>query len=385
MTDAVLVDALALPVYDFGDAHPFAPFRQRPLFDLLRTMQLVSDDELIRTASANDDELRTVHERDYVEIQKRLDDPGDRDAIRRAPLYGMGTADNPIQPGQHAAAAAAAGATLACVRDVLAGHARAGFNPTGGLHHAMPGSASGFCLYNDLAIGIKDALAQGVARVAYVDFDVHHGDGVEWIFREDPRVLTISFHETPRTRWPFTGRAEDRGTGRGAGSAINVPFEPGTCDPSWQSLVDAVLEPAITRFAPELLVTQHGCDPHVSDPLADLSLGTASFEHAARLARRLADQVCAGRWVATGGGGYQPVTVIPRAWSMVWCALSGRATPDAVDPAWRARWQEHADAPIPERFCDEAPRDPREPDAARCNAQTLASLRRIHPHLLGDG
>src|SRR5690606_37758067 len=125
-------------------------------------------------------------------------------------------------------------------------------DPAGGLHHAFPHAASGFCLYNDLALGIVAARRRGVERVAYVDFDVHHGDGVEWIFREDPSVLTISFHEDPNVRFPGTGHVEDRGVGAGLGSAINVPLAPGTTDASWQRTVAAVVEAALERFAPDL-------------------------------------------------------------------------------------------------------------------------------------
>ncbi|MFO1055104.1 MAG: acetoin utilization protein AcuC [Planctomycetota bacterium] len=383
MSDALLVDALALPVYDLGDAHPFAPFRQQPLFDLLRAHRLFDDHELLIPHAASDEELTRIHDPGYVRLLERLDDPEDHDAIRLAPVYGMGTSDNPICRGQHASAAAAVGGTLACMRAVLEGRARAAFNSTGGLHHAMPGAASGFCLYNDLAVAIDEALRSGFERVAYIDFDVHHGDGVEWIFREDPRVLTISLHETPDTRWPFTGRVTDRGRGRGEGFAINLPFAPGTCDRSWTSIARDVLGTALTRFAPQVLVTQHGCDPHHSDPLADLSLTTSAFASAAMLSRELADSICEGRWVATGGGGYQPVTVIPRAWSMVWCAVSGRPIPDAVDEGWRARWQARSRDALPRRFLDDRYEDPREEQAARSNAAMRDALRRVNPQLCG--
>lgn len=382
MSDALLVDAPSLPTYDLGDAHPFAPFRQQPLFDLMGAHRLVDVAELFVPAAATDAELARVHDPAYVALLRRLDDPSDREAIRSAPVYGMGTGDNPIRPGQHASAASAAGGTLACVRAVLEGRARAAFNSTGGLHHAMPAAASGFCLYNDLAIGIDEALRSGIERVAYVDYDVHHGDGVEWIFREDPRVLTISLHETPDTRWPFTGRTTDVGRGAGTGSAINVPFAPGTCDASWTNTAEAVVATAVRRFAPQLLVTQHGCDAHFSDPLADLCLTTASYAAAARLSRRLADEVCEGRWVATGGGGYQPVTVIPRAWAMTWCAVSGRAIPETVDAAWRTRWAVRARDPMPTHFRDAALREPRESSAALQNERMLDALRRVHPALL---
>src|SRR5262249_8064063 len=227
------------------------------------------------------------------------------------------------------------------------GNARAAFNPAGGLHHAMPDRAAGFCLYNDLAVGICRARARGVERVLYVDFDVHHGDGVEWTFRRDPSVLTLSFHETPEVRYPGTGFVTDLGEGAGRGYALNVPLQPGTADDSFLECVEQVLLPAARAFRPQLIVSQHGCDTHRDDPLARRECTPASSDGAARRTRALADELCDGRWVATGGGGYRPLHVIPRAWTMVWAAMSGRPLPAQIDPEWRRRWQGRAQEPLP--------------------------------------
>jgi acetoin utilization protein AcuC len=379
MRRARLVDARRMPTYDLGPDHPFAPFRQEPLADLIEREGLVRDDDRIAPASCSIEELCAVHDRSYVELLARLDDPTDREAARAAPIHGMGTADNPIRPGQHRAAAAAAGGTIACVDLVLRGEADAAFNPTGGLHHAMPAAASGFCLYNDLALGILAARRHGLRRIAYVDFDVHHGDGVEWIFREDPDVLTISYHEAPERRWPFTGRTTDRGRGAGIGSALNVPLAPGTTDASFEEAVERTLVPALERFAPELILTQHGCDPHFLDPLADLSLTTRAFAHNARLSRQLAERLCAGRWVATGGGGYQPIRVLPRAWTIVWCAVAGLPIPERLTEDWIAAWQERAGpSPLPATYLDAPIDEPRAAQAAAANVATVDEVLRLH-------
>ncbi len=379
MRSTRLVDARRMPVYDLGPDHPFAPFRQEPLADLIEREGLARDDERFAPTPCTVDELCTVHDRAYVELLARLDDPTDRAAARLAPIHGVGTADNPIRPGQHRAAAAAAGGTVACVDAVLRGEADAAFNPTGGLHHAMPAAASGFCLYNDLALGVLAARSHGLRRVAYIDFDVHHGDGVEWIFRDDPDVLTISYHETPERRWPFTGRAIDQGRGAGIGAAMNVPLAPGTTDESFQDAVERTLVPALERFQPELILTQHGCDPHVSDPLADLSLTTRAFAHNAALSRDLAEKLCSGRWVATGGGGYQPIHVLPRAWTIVWCTVSGRPVPERVDASWRDAWQARAGAePLAATYFDLPIEEPRAEAAARANANTVDEVLRLH-------
>lgn len=379
MRRARLVDARPMPVYDLGPEHPFAPFRQEPLADLLVREELVHDEEWLVPEPCSEDELRTVHDAAYVDLLARLADPRDREAVRLGPVYGLGTEDNPIRPGQHLAAAAAAGGTVACVDAVVRGDADAAFNPTGGLHHAMPSAASGFCLYNDLALGVLAARRHGLRRVVYVDFDVHHGDGVERIFRDDPDVLTVSYHESPDRRWPFTGRAGDLGRGAGTGSVMNVPLAPGTTDASWIDAVERTLVPALDRFQPELILTQHGCDPHFLDPLADLSLTTSAMAWAATRSRELADRLCGGRWVATGGGGYQPIRVLPRAWTMVWCAVSGRAVPEQVSTSWRAAWQARVGAtPLAASYADEPFDEPRAEAAAAANRATVDEVLRLH-------
>lgn len=371
---ARIVDATALPVYDLGQDHPFARDRQQPLFDLLRSSGLLHDGDLLPTRPATIAELATVHDPRYVEtlIATSTARPA-RELLLTALQYGLGTPDNPIAPGQHAAAAATAGATLACVDAVLDGSCRAAFNPAGGLHHAMPHGAAGFCLYNDLALAIRRARGRGLARVLYLDFDVHHGDGVEWTFRRDPSVLTISFHETPEVRYPGTGRVRDFGEGEGRGTAWNVPLEPGTGDDSWIECVERVLT-AARAFAPELVVSQHGCDTHRDDPLATLDCTTRICLRAAELVRAFADDVCGGRWVATGGGGYQPVRVIPRAWTMVWSALSGRPLPPAVDAGWRARWRERAGGELPAEWFDRPHHDQATVRAHDQNRRTVDEL-----------
>ncbi|MBK8101053.1 MAG: acetoin utilization protein AcuC [Planctomycetes bacterium] len=384
MGDSRIVDATALPVYDLGQDHPFARDRQRPLFDLLRRSGLLHAADVLPTVPATEAELATVHDPDYIAILQATSVPRpDPSLLRQAPLFGLGTADNPIARGQHTAAAAAVGATLTCVREVLAGRCRAAFNPAGGLHHAMPHGAAGFCLYNDLAVGIRHARGNGCERVLYVDFDVHQGDGVEFTFRSDPTVVTLSFHETPLVRFPFTGFVTDLGEGAGRGYALNVPLQPGTADDSWIECVDRVLEAAVTRFRPDLIVSQHGCDPHRSDPLATIECTTRSFLHAAQKTRELAAAVCDGRWVATGGGGYQPYSVIPRAWGMVWATMSGRAVPTGIDQGWLQTWQPIAGAPLPKTWLDEPQPAERHRDAAAVNRKTVAELFAAVPWLRG--
>jgi acetoin utilization protein AcuC len=202
----------------------------------------------------------------------------------------------------------------------------------------MPDRASGFCIYNDVAVGIRTLLASGVEKVAYVDVDVHHGDGVERIFYDDPRVLTISLHETGQALFPGTGFPADSGGPGAEGTAVNVALPPGTSDAGWLRAFHAVVPPVVREFAPEVLVTQHGCDSHRDDPLADLMLSVDGQRASYLALHDLAHEVAGGRWVATGGGGYALVEVVPRAWTHLLAVIGGRPLdPSTETPeAWRA-------------------------------------------------
>ena len=211
-------------------------------------------------------------------------------------------------------------------------------NIAGGLHHAMPGRASGFCVYNDVAVAIRWLLAQGAKRIAYVDVDVHHGDGVEQVFWDDPRVLTISLHETGQMLFPGTGFAARPRRADAEGSAVNVALPPGTGDAGWLRAFHAVVPPLVREFAPEVLVTQHGCDSHMSDPLAHLMLSVDGQRAAYQSLHDLAHEVTGGKWVVTGGGGYAIVEVVPRAWTHLLGVVSGRPVdPRGGDPRGLAR------------------------------------------------
>jgi acetoin utilization protein AcuC len=218
----------------------------------------------------------------------------------------------------------------------------------------MPGRASGFCVYNDIAIAIKTVLDAGAERVAYVDIDVHHGDGVERVFWDDPRVLTISLHETGRILFPGTGYPGDIGGPRAEGNAVNVAFPPGTSDGPWLRAFHAVVPPLVTAFRPQILFTQHGCDSHAQDPLAHLALSLDGQVESYRALHQLAHDAAGGLWVAVGGGGYELVDVVPRAWShLVGIAAHQPIEPEALVPQeWRAYVMERFGRQAPRRMTD---------------------------------
>jgi acetoin utilization protein AcuC len=323
-TTAVVWDK-ALLDYDLGD-HPMDPVRIELTMALAGEFGLLARPG-VRTLvpePATEQDLLRVHRADYL------------DAVRLAPGdpffsgWGLNTTDNPVFEGMHEASARVCGATIAAADAVWQGRALRAVNVSGGLHHAMPARAAGFCVYNDPAVAIARLLDQGARRVAYVDVDVHHGDGVQAAFYHDPRVLTISLHETPLALFPNVSGFTDEVGGPGAeGTAVNVPLPPGTTDAGWLRAFHAVVPSVLRSFRPEILFSQCGADAHRADPLADLSL-SVDGQRAAYLAMRdLADELCEGRWVATGGGGYAVVEVVPRAWTHLIAAVTG----DPLDPA----------------------------------------------------
>ena len=332
----------ALVDYDFGPSHPMDPVRVELTMRLADELGLLAPAgrpgvtgalTVVPAPVADDDLVLTVHREEYVEAVRRAgEDPRRADLAR-----GLGTEDDPTFAGMHRASAHVVGASVEAARRVWTGQAVHAANVSGGLHHAMPDRASGFCVYNDLAVAIRWLQAHGARRVAYVDVDAHHGDGVERVFWDDPDVLTISLHETGQLLFPGTGAAEDVGAPGAEGSAVNVALPPGTADAGWLRAFHAVVPPLLREFRPDVLVTQHGCDSHVDDPLAHLAL-TVDGQRAAALALHdLAHELCSGRWVATGGGGYAVVDVVPRTWSHLLAVVAGSPVdPQTPVPAgWR--------------------------------------------------
>ena len=301
----------------------------------------------------------------------------------------------------HEAAAILAGGTLTAAREIASGRTRRAVSIGGGMHHAMANAASGFCVYNDVAVAISWLLDNGFDRIAYVDVDVHHGDGVQKAFVGDPRVMTISLHQHPATLWPGTGWSTETGAGDAEGTAVNLPLLPGTVDSIWLRAFHAVVPSAIAAFRPQLLISQCGADTHREDPLADLAL-TVDGQRASYIAmRELADRYCEGRWLAVGGGGYGLVRVVPRAWThLIATALDREIDPNLPIPEeWSARIAELApDVRTPERMGDggddhyrrwdgpggtlSSGDDPADRAIARVDSAILATRRAVFP-LLG--
>ena len=238
---------------------------------------------------------------------------------------------------------------------ILRGDTRHAHHPGGGLHHAMPDRASGFCVYDDPALAIARARRDGL-RVLYLDVDVHHGDGVQAVFLGDPGVLTISVHESGRYLFPGTGDPDELGEGAAAGTSVNLPMEPFTGEAAWLGSILGLVPMLTAAFGPDIIVSQHGADAHAWDPLAHLRVTTTAQWAVATLVDLLAHRYADGRWLATGGGGYAAYRVVPRTWALTWLAGAHREPPRAIPETWRDRWAAAAasfgDGPLPTTFLD---------------------------------
>ncbi len=321
----VLVYGEELMKHRLSDQHPLQPIRVKLAVDLIRSTGLIEHAHLLPPRSATIRELELVHSPEYVDLVRKLSDPVER---RRVPpdlvdAAGFASADNPISDELHEGASLVVGATLVAAEAVESGAALHAFSPSGGLHHAHRDRASGFCTYDDPAIACRWLKDRG-HRVAYIDVDVHHGDGVEDIFYADPDVLTISLHESGRYLFPGTGFPTDTGVGEGVGAAANLPFMPFTWDEPWLEGFDKVVPALLRRFKPTVLVTQDGCDTHYLDPLAHVAASTRIWPLVGRMFHELAHELCEGRWVALGGGGYAIYEVVPRAWTLFFAEMVER-------------------------------------------------------------
>lgn len=318
--------------YDFGGDHALREVRVQLARDLIAAYGLLKPgaaDEL-RPEPADAAALKRVHGEDYVDTVRRLSDQPTGVSY----AHGLGTADNPVFAGMYEASALHVGATQLACAEVGSGRRLRAFNLGGGFHHAMPNKASGFCIFNDLAVGIRSLLDDhGLSRVLYVDVDAHHADGVQAIFYEDPRVLRISLHEDGHYLFPGSGFADEIGAGRGRGFSVNVPLPPYTRDVSYLYAFQEIVPPLARAFKPQVILSQLGADGHHLDPLTHLMLTTETYDAVGRILDELSQELCGGKWIATGGGGYD-VTAVPRVWTVLFSRMLRTELDEALPVDW---------------------------------------------------
>ena len=338
--------------YKFSEAHPMAPKRLDMTARLAENLGLFALPQMNIEAPyvASDEELAWVHEPEYIKAVRDASDG----KFESMPERGLGTEDDPIFPALHEASARIGGGSLVAAEMILSEKAVRAINFAGGMHHAMPDKAAGFCVYNDAAMAIHRMLEAGLSKIVYIDVDAHHGDGVERMFWNDPRVLTISVHETGLSLFPGTGFANEIGGPDALGSAVNLALPPGTGDGAWLRAFHAVVPQLVRAFQPEVIVSQHGCDSHSQDPLTNLELSVDAQRQAALDIGQLTKEVCEGRWITCGGGGYNPVHVVPRSWAhLVGVTADMPVSLDIETPErWRSYVKERYNVDAPEKMGD---------------------------------
>ncbi|MCW3095396.1 MAG: Acetoin utilization protein AcuC [Chthonomonadaceae bacterium] len=316
--------------YNFGPQHPLKPRRLGMTYDLLDSYGVFENAlEVVEPQHADEAEVAETHSVDYLEALSRMDRDG---MIPQARRYGVGTGDVPFFPEIYGSSLLYTGASAQAAQAIIdgAGGGRVAFNISGGLHHAHYARAAGFCVLNDCAVALH-RLRRHFDRVAYVDIDVHHGDGVQELFFDDPSVLTISLHESGRTLFPGTGYTDEIGVGAGEGFAVNLPFAPYTEDETWIEAWRSAALPILRAFDPEAIVLQMGTDTHVLDPMAHLCLTAQGWLEAVKDVQALGKPI-----VAVGGGGYN-LTTVTRMWTLAVTTLAGIDVPDTVPASYRYR------------------------------------------------
>ena len=363
--------------YKLSPDHPLNPVRLDLTMRLARELGVLEGVDLLAPQPAPDAEVERVHAPFYLDAVRAAPETGDD--LR----HGLGTDDNPIFPHMHEASSLVCGGSLLAARMIADGSAERAVNIAGGLHHAMRDRASGFCVYNDCAVAISWLLDHGFDRIAYVDVDVHHGDGTQAAFYADPRVLTISLHQHPLTLFPGTGWPSEYGEGAAAGTAVNVALPPGTADAGWLRAFHAVVPSLLAAFRPQLLVTQCGADTHAEDPLANLRLSVDGHRAIYRELRDLAERTAGGRWLAFGGGGYGLFRVVPRSWTHLLATVLDRDL-DPRSPIPNG-WVEHASTltgrPLPSEMSDgvDVAHEPWTEGADRVDAAVVDPRRAVFP------
>lgn len=333
LSKAVLIFSDDYLKYDFGPQHPLKPVRLQLTYELLKAYGVFSTGkaEIQPPRMATKAELTLVHSADYVNLVEHFSKSGA--GVYEAYEIGLGPGDNPIFPGMYEASSLVVGGSLVAADLVMDNDNVHAFNIAGGLHHAMPDKASGFCIFNDPAITAVYLRKKHNARVAYIDIDAHAGDGVNWFFFNDPTVMTISFHESGRYLFPGTCFEDDIGEGPGKGYAINVPLLPYTYKDIYLKAFDEIVPPLVKAFDPDVIITQCGVDTHFTDPLPHLLLNVQTYELLAERIHNLSHKYAKNKWVACGGGGYTP-SVVARAWSTIFGVMAEIPLPNEIPESW---------------------------------------------------
>ncbi|HUX97914.1 MAG TPA: acetoin utilization protein AcuC [Candidatus Deferrimicrobium sp.] len=355
MSKAILIFSEDYLKYDFGPQHPLRPVRLQLTYELLKAYGVFDGKsaEITPPRMATEEELQLVHSKEYISLIKKFSRSDSE--VYSAYEIGLGPGDNPIFHGMYEASSLVAGGSLVAADLVMENENVTAFNIAGGLHHAMPDRASGFCIFNDPAITAAYLRKKYNARVAYLDIDAHAGDGVNWIFYDDPNVLTISFHESGRYLFPGTCFEDDIGKDLGKGFAVNIPLLPYTHKDIYLKIFDEIVPLLIKAFKPDVIINQCGVDTHYTDPLPHLLLTVQTYEALAQRIKNLSQKFANNKWIALGGGGYNP-SLVARAWSTMFSIMADKKLPNEVPESWITLTKQLTDhTPLKTLYDDEDP------------------------------
>ena len=326
---AAFIYADGLTRHVLSETHPLKSVRLRYTYELLAAYGVFEspDAMLLEPRPATEEELLRFHTQPYMDCVRRIS----RGDYSGNPVpFGLGPGDNPIYEGMYEASLLSTGASMRAAEVLLEGEADRAFSISGGLHHAMPANASGFCVFNDPVVAIEELLLHGM-KVAYVDIDCHHGDGVQHAYYDTDAVLTVSVHESGAFLFPGTGFTEETGSGKGRGYSVNLPLYPYTTDEVYLWAFREVVPPLLEAYAPDVVVTQLGIDSHFRDPITHMALTVQGFGEAVGELAGVAP-----KWLALGGGGYD-LQAVARAWTTAYAIMLDRDLPDEIPEPYRQK------------------------------------------------
>jgi len=370
--------------YCFNKTHPFNPIRLELTYELMEELNLFNSPNIkvIKSESVDLEDLARVHTDEYIDIVRSVSRDNKSYSGIELLNYNLGTGDNPIFPGMFEAALLLVGSTLTAAKVVYENKSDYSMNIGGGLHHGIKSAASGFCIFNYIAVAIKYLQSQEKdLKILYIDLDVHHGDGVQNIFYDDPNVLCISIHEDGRFQFPGTGFVDERGKDEGFGYTINVPVLPNTPDNIYFEIIESIMPKIFENYHPDYVFTQFGVDTHYTDLLGHLSLTTNVYSKITSFLRELISKYSNNKWIVLGGGGYS-IEVVPRAWSLILSGMLGVTLNEDLPETWRERFRKITKNEAPKKLHD--PKVYLEDERLRKYSEELIEKLKSHVDFLAD-
>lgn len=339
--------------YNLGENHPMNSSRLETAWNLFNSIGIDSNTSIYTPKPVKHSDIETIHSVNYVDEVKRLakESVQGKQSLYKS-KFGLGTGDCPIFPEMYNASLLISGSMLQAADLIIEGEINKAFLLMGGLHHAQYSRSSGFCYFNDMSIVIDYLKRKGGYRIAYIDTDLHHGDGTQALAYNDPEILTISYHESGRWLYPGTGFSNEIGKSDAKGTSVNLPLMPYTYDKMYVEAFDQFIPTILETFDPDFIIWQAGVDGHAADTLGHLLLTTHTYQIIGEKIRKFADHFCEGRLIAAGGGGYSPYS-LARSWFIEYAALTGLNIPKETPQDWQDDYKSRFKNDAPKLMHDE--------------------------------